>query len=135
MTPAQLRHEETRSWLDRARRDLRAAKLLIAGDACAEALFHRQQAVEKALKAFLTFHERTFRKTHDLGDLTPECLAIDDSLQAAVSRAEGLTKYARRFRYPGVPHEPGSIEAQDGLQRAEAAVGELERRLPATIFK
>ena len=63
---------------------LAGAKLLIAGEANAEALFHCQQAVEKALKAFLTFHEGTFRKTHDLGDLSPECLAIDASLQPAI---------------------------------------------------
>ena len=69
------------------------------------------------------------RKTHDLGDLSPECLAIDDSLQPAVSQAEGLTQYAWRFRYPGEPYEPDSVEAQDGLQKAEAAVGEVERRL------
>jgi HEPN domain-containing protein len=130
MTPDQLRHEETRAWLDRARRDLRAARLPTAGDAHAEALFHCQQAVEKSLKAFLTFHERTYRKTHDLGDLSPECLAIDDSLQSAVSQAEGLTQYAWRFRYPGIPYEPDSTEAQDGLQRAEAVVLEVERRLP-----
>jgi HEPN domain-containing protein len=35
-------------------RDLRAAELLIAGSANAEALFHCQQAVEKALKALLS---------------------------------------------------------------------------------
>jgi HEPN domain-containing protein len=97
---------------------LQAARLLIAGDANAEALFHCQQAVEKALNAFLTFHEKTFRKTHDLGDLSPECLAIDGSLQPAVARSEGLTHYAWRFRYPGSPYEPDSTEAQDGLQRA-----------------
>jgi HEPN domain-containing protein len=60
MTPDQLRLEETRAWLDHARRDLRAARLLTAGDAHAEALFHCQQAVEKALKAFLTFHQKSF---------------------------------------------------------------------------
>jgi HEPN domain-containing protein len=48
MTPDQLRLDEVRGWLERARRDLRAARLLIAGDAYAEALFHCQQAVEKA---------------------------------------------------------------------------------------
>ena len=131
MTPDQLRHEETRAWLDRARSDLQAARLPIAGDANAEALFHCQQAAEKALKAFLTFHERVFRKTHDLGDLSPECLAIDGSLQPAVSQSEGLTQYAWRFRYPGLPYEPDAAEARDGLQRAEAVVHQVELRLPA----
>jgi HEPN domain-containing protein len=131
MTPDQLRCEEARAWLGRARSDLRAARLLIAGGAHAEALFHGQQAVEKALKAFLTFHARAFRKTHDLGDLSPDCLAIDNTLGPAVSQADSLTQYAWQFRYPGVPYEPDATEAQAGLQKAEAAVQEVERRLPA----
>ena len=129
MTPDQLRHEETLAWLARAWSDLRAASLLIAGDANAEALFHCQQAAEKALKTFLTFHERAFRKTHDLGDLSPQCLEIDDSLRLAVSQAEGLTQYAWQFRYPGTPYEPDSTEAQAGLQKAEAVLREVELRL------
>lgn len=32
MTPDQLLLDETHTWLDRARRDLRAAELLIAGE-------------------------------------------------------------------------------------------------------
>ena len=94
MTPDQLRLEETHSWLDRALRDLRAARLLIAGDSHAEALFHCQQAVEKALKAFLTFHQKPFRRTHDLSDLSPDCLTIDPTLQSVVVPAETLTQYA-----------------------------------------
>ena len=101
---------------------MRAASLLIAGDANAEALFHCQQAAEKALKTFLTFHERAFRKTHDLGDLSPQCLEIDDSLRLA-------TQYAWQFRYPGAPYEPDSTEAQAGLQKAEAVLREVELRL------
>jgi hypothetical protein len=57
---------ETRSWLERAGKDLRAAQhALTASPALLEdALFHCQQAVEKTLKAFLTWHGRPFRKTH-----------------------------------------------------------------------
>jgi HEPN domain-containing protein len=132
MTPDQLRHEEARAWLDRARRDLRAARLLIAGSANAEALFHCQQAAEKALKALLTHYELAFRKTHDLGDLSPQCLTIDASLRPVISQAEGLTQYAWRFRYPGAPYEPQATEAHDGLRQAEAVVLEIERRLPAS---
>ena len=129
MIPDQLRHEETLAWLGRAWSDLRAAALLIAGDANAEALFHCQQAAEKALKAFLTFHERAFRKTHDLGDLSSQCLEIDDSLRLTVSQAEGLTQYAWQFRYPGAPYEPDSTEAHAGLQKANAVLREVDLRL------
>jgi hypothetical protein len=34
-----------------------------------------------------------------------------------------------RFRYPGELYEPESAEAQEGLKKAEAAVGKIERRL------
>jgi HEPN domain-containing protein len=131
MTPDQWRLDETRGWLDRARSDLRAAKLLIAGKAYAEALFHCQQAAEKALKGFLTFHQKPFRKTHVLGDLSQECLAIDGSLRAALDQTDSLTQYAWRFRYPpGVPYEPEAPEAGDALRKAEIALREIEHRLP-----
>jgi hypothetical protein len=85
----------------------------------------------EALKAFLTFHQRSFRKTHDLGDLSPDCLAIDSTLGLSVSQADSLTQYAWRFRYPGAPYEPDAAEAQEGLQKADAVVLEVELRLPA----
>lgn len=130
MTPDELRLEEAWAWLERAHRDLQAAKLLLAGNAHAEALFHCQQAVEKVLKAFLTFHRQAFRKTHDMGELTPGCLAIDGSLGSVAVLAETLTPYAWRFRYPGVPYEPDAAEATAGVKKAETVVQEIQRRLP-----
>ena len=108
---------------------MRAESPLTAGDANTEALFHCQQAAEKAPKAFLTFHEIAFRKTHDLGDLSPECVELDDSLRLAITQAEGLTRYAWQFRFPGAPYDPDSTEAQTGLQKAEAVLREVELRL------
>jgi HEPN domain-containing protein len=58
MTPDPLLLDETHAWLDRARRDLRSAKVLIGAEEYAEALFHCQQAAEKAVKGFLTFHPK-----------------------------------------------------------------------------
>ena len=129
MTPDELRLDETRSWLDRARKDLRAATFLTAGGFHAEALFHCQQAAEKALKGFLTFHQRRFRKTHILGELSPECLSIDRSLEPVIAQAEGLTQYAWRFRYPGAPYEPDGTESGRALEKAASVVTEIERRL------
>jgi HEPN domain-containing protein len=130
MTPEQLRLDETRAWLDRARRDLRAADLLVSGDSCAEALFHCQQAVEKSLKAFLTFHQRPFRKTHDLGELIADCVAVDGTLQATLFGSEALSQYAWRFRYPGAPYEPGKDEATHQAETVRTVLVEIERRLP-----
>jgi len=45
-----------------------------------DALFHCQQAAEKALKAVLIWHDRPFKKTHDLAAL--EASAGDRQLAA-----------------------------------------------------
>lgn len=131
MSPDQLRRDETGAWLDRARRDLRAARLLIAGGANAEAFVPLPAGGRESAQGVPDLSRASFRKTHDLSDLSPECLALDASLQPAISQAEGLTQYAWRFRYPGEPYEPDPAEAQDGLKRAEMAVGEIEGRLPS----
>jgi HEPN domain-containing protein len=130
MTAEQLLLDETHAWLGRARRDLHSAALLIAGGAYDDALFHCQQAAEKAFKAFLAFHQRPFRKTHELGELIPECEAIDPTLRPALTEAKELTKYAWVFRYPGAPYEPDAAEAAGAFATAEAVVREMEERLP-----
>jgi HEPN domain-containing protein len=133
MTPDQLQLDEAHAWLTRAHGDLRAAQLLIAGSAYCEALFHCQQAVEKALKGFLTFHQRPFRKTHVLGELSPACLEIDPSLRPALERTDDLTQYAWRFRYPGAPFAVEMAEANSVVQRAEGAVLAIGSRLPPAV--
>ena len=49
-----------------------------------EALYHCQQAAEKALKGFLAFHDHPFRRTHDLRELG-ESEAISDFIQMPVN--------------------------------------------------
>ncbi len=71
MPPDPVRIEDTRAWLARAEADLRAAANEVSADepVLGDAVFHCQQAAEKAMKAFLTWHDVPFRKTHDLGIL------------------------------------------------------------------
>src|ERR1035438_1246285 len=66
MKPSEARARETREWLGKAAEDLASAHVLIGSSHFSGALFFCQQAAEKSLKAFLTWHERTFRRTHDL---------------------------------------------------------------------
>jgi HEPN domain-containing protein len=67
---------ETKAWLIKALVDLRAAEHLLVAQPplTGLALFHAQQAVEKTLKAFLSWHDIPFRKTHDLSVLGQQCL-------------------------------------------------------------
>ena len=67
----------------RANDDLRGAEIDLAAapPLLGDAAFHCQQAAEKALKGLLTWHDREFRKTHDLVELGGQCVAIDASLE------------------------------------------------------
>jgi hypothetical protein len=59
---------DTKGWLRKAREDLAIAKELVKGSKsfAGGAVFHSQQAAEKAFKAFLVWHDQPFRKTHEL---------------------------------------------------------------------
>jgi HEPN domain-containing protein len=133
MTAEELLLDETHAWLGRARSDLRAAQVLRDARAYAEALFFCQQAAGKAIKGFLAFHQRPFRKTHELRQLVSECLAIDESLDATLGQADDLSKYAWRFRYPGAPYEPDAAEAAEAYAKAEAVLRAIESRLPPAV--
>ena len=63
--------ELVRNWLTIAYHDLAAAKKLSTGsDPYFDvAVYHCQQAAEKAVKGFLVFHDQPFEKTHDIGVL------------------------------------------------------------------
>ena len=90
MTPDELLHKEASKWLDQAARDRNSAQALIEVEA-SRSVFHSQQAAEKALKGFLTFHQIAFRKTHNLTDLGSQCATADPTLEPFLREVEGLT--------------------------------------------
>lgn len=71
MPPDPVRIEDTQARLIRAHKDIRAASIDCKDSPplLEDALFHCQQAVEKCLKAFLVWHDLSFRKTHDLVEI------------------------------------------------------------------
>ena len=131
MQPDPQRLADTSSWLRKASNDLRYAGIDLAAvpPAPEDAVFHCQQAVEKALKAFLVWSDVPFPKTHDLGRLGKQASVLDPSLEQLVDRIVDLSKYAWTFRYPGDPIEPTSTEAQEVLGRARAVVEEIRGRI------
>ncbi|MFN2508963.1 MAG: HEPN domain-containing protein, partial [Chthoniobacterales bacterium] len=58
----------TREWLVKARNDLKNARIVsaVADGPLDTAIYHCQQAAEKAVKAYLTFQDEPFEKTHDI---------------------------------------------------------------------
>ena len=130
MTPSEARARESREWLAKADEDLSSARVLIGSGHIANALFFCQQAAEKSLKAFLTWHERAFRRTHDLEELGEACRAIDGTLAALLEQADVLSDFAWKLRYPGAIYTPEREEAETMLGIAGGIFREIQSRLP-----
>ena len=62
--------------------------------------YHCQQAVEKALKAFLLFTDIEAPYTHDLAMLCQLCIEQDSSFSNYLDDCADLSQYATRARYP-----------------------------------
>lgn len=126
---------DARAWLAKARLDLRSAGVDLGAEPpiVSDALFHCQQAVEKGLKAFLAWHDVAFRKTHDLGELGRQCVAINPTLEPDLRAAAGLTEYAWRFRYPGDIVEPEPQVAEAVVRVAESVVTLIAAQLGGDV--
>jgi HEPN domain-containing protein len=95
-----------------------------------EAVFHCRQAAEKALKGFLAWNGRTFRKAHNLEKIGEQCLAVDPSSRGVINLAVPLSEYAWKCRYPGEPCQPGPDEVAEALAAARGAFEAAVSRLP-----
>ena len=126
---------EVRAWFARAAEDLRAAahELTAEPPILGDLVFHCQQAIEKSLKGFLSWHDIVFRKTHSLEELGEQCLHVGRDLQSLVDRVVPLTEYAWRFRYPGDSEGPSLDEARGALDLAREAYAAILSRLPPDV--
>jgi HEPN domain-containing protein len=93
-------------------------------------VFHAQQAIEKTLKGFLTWHGQVFRKTHNLVELGGACRAIAPQLDETLRKAAPLTEYAWKFRYPGDREQPSLNEARNALTLAAEVFREIAALMP-----
>jgi HEPN domain-containing protein len=126
---------ETKAWLRKAALDLKSAAhdLTASPPLVADSVFHCQQAIEKALKGYLCWHNISFRKTHSLEELGEQCLDIDSTLLELLDQAIPLTEYAWKFRYPGEPEEPTLDETHESLAITRAVYQAIISRLPEEV--
>jgi len=126
---------EVRQWVLKAEHDLRSAKVLFGVEPplLDTAVYHCQQAAEKALKAYLTFKDIPFQKVHVLSVLVEQCMGKDSSYAELLDLADLLTPYATAFRYPGDVLQPGREDAQIAMSAAESVLNFVLTRLPKTI--
>lgn len=120
-------------WMQKARRDLASADRLLEGDPpfLDTAVYHCQQAAEKALKAFPAARDRPLRRVHDLVVLVDECADHDPSFADLVDDAEVLTPYGTIFRYPGDSSEPLPAEAAEAIESAGRILSKVASVLDA----
>ena len=103
MQPDVRRRADTLSWFEKAHKDLRCAQIDLAAEPPApeDALYHCQQAAEKALKGFLSWHDQPFPKTHDLGRLGKQAVELDQTLEPLIDEVVEFTKYCLAVPVPG----------------------------------
>jgi len=126
----------TQAWFLKANDDLREAEFVLTASPpfIGSSLFHSEQAVEKAVKGFLTWHDSVFR-TEDLEQLRSLCVAADPSTAEILQGIEHLTEYAFRFRYPNDLTEPDFEQATETLRFAARLVGAVLARVVAEVQK
>ena len=94
---------DIRQRIANAERELKAMEVLVEGEGPQEAIgFHAQQAIENALKGWISALDADYGNTHDLGTL----MAIvrrhpDENDTYAGERLAWLSDYAVEYRYEG----------------------------------
>jgi HEPN domain-containing protein len=135
MTPNPELISETKTWFRKAAHDIRMAELALRDDPAMtdQVVYHAQQAAEKSMKGLLTWHERIFRKTHNLVELGEGCATLLPNLDPLLRRAAGLSDYAWQYRYPGDLDESNTEEAEDALNLARETMTTLLSNLPSEV--
>ncbi|MFB3892849.1 MAG: HEPN domain-containing protein [Phycisphaerae bacterium] len=107
-------------WLAKAYRDLCSAEKLGKDPQALldTAIYHCQQAAEKAVKGFLVCRDRRFEKTHDVQVLVKSAAADEPRFNNWVEAGEVLTPYAVAYRYPAATALPSREEFDEALRLA-----------------
>jgi len=112
--------ENALDWISYAYEDFRSASFLfkeLYPRPLEIICYHCQQAVEKALKAFLIAKGKSIQKTHDLTFLSQQCEEINPSFANYLDICEVLTPLVVRARYPSKT-EISEAEAENALKGA-----------------
>jgi Uncharacterized conserved protein related to C-terminal domain of eukaryotic chaperone, SACSIN len=116
-----MKEEIIHRWLKKAENDIKVVSYLIdIEDAPTDIIcFHCQQAIEKYLKAFLTYVDVKAKKTHDLRALLEMCIEKDkDFLNLPIDDISNLTEYAVGIRYPDEFYLPSIEESRSSYNLA-----------------
>ena len=113
-----------RSWLVKAKHDLTSARVLAVNTPplLDTAIYHCQQAAEKAIKGYLAFCDQEVERVHDLEVLMRSAMSYAQGFAEWIDVGIELTPYARLYRYPGPATEPSPEQFDRAVSAAEGAV-------------
>ncbi len=127
--------DEGRRWVDQAKLDLDAARVMSGAGHHNHACFLSQQAAKKALKGFLYSRGAWDVHGHAVGGLCKDCAALEPQFGNVMPVAAGLDKFYIPTRYPnglpgGLPYEAFDLDdARKALDAAQRIVDMVERLL------
>ncbi len=131
-------HLRTKAWLVKARSDLRTAMILSAdkNPPLDTAIYHCQQAGEKAVKAFLHHQEIPVQRTHNITQLAEGASKINARFDELLDDADLLTPLVTSFRYPDetdweASPEPTRAQFDEALAAAQRIYDFVLSLLPA----
>jgi HEPN domain-containing protein len=124
-----------KSWLIKAEHDLISAHVLAAHKPplLDTAVYHCQQAAEKALKGFLVFCDQEFERIHDLEVLIRAAMPYAAGFEKWLDVGRRLTPYATMFRYPGFAAEPTRAQFKQAIAAAEGLFDFVLSLLPDEV--
>jgi HEPN domain-containing protein len=132
--------EESLRWLTQAKDEFQDADDLRKRGRFYLALFHFQQAAEKALKAYLYLKVKSIEVfyTHSIDDLLEMTVDIDSDFKE-VAQAKKLDKYYIPTRYPnglpgGVPSRyfDDPKEGREAMELAKRVIELVEKKMMKT---
>ena len=120
------------SWLTKAQHDLASARVLAASDPplLDTAIYHCQQAAEKAVKGYLVFCDQEFERVHDMEVLIRSAMSYATEFTDWIDVGIQLTPYARIYRYPGYATEPSREQFDQAMSAAEGLYSFVLSLLP-----
>ena len=115
--------EHAEEILEAARRDHTALRAMHDVEAFPDEIFgfHAQQAVEKALKAWLAARGQRFPKTHDLKQLVDLLSTLGVDVEGMASFVD-LNAFAVQYRYESLYHDEEAVDRPELIDRIEALI-------------
>jgi HEPN domain-containing protein len=120
--------EQARLLLRIARRDLRALRGMGDAETFDDGVFgfHSQQAVEKALKAWLSFLGARYPRIHDLEELAAALEAMGAEVRPRFSTLLDLTDFAVQMRYETGDADGEALERPSIVRSIETLIAHVE---------